>query len=59
VCQRDGISHGRRICQAVPGGGLDQRIGQLLIDTLTPLTAEAALTVQAELQHRADCRRTS
>src|SRR5271166_2680237 len=54
VCQRDGISHGRRICQAIPGGGLDQRIGQLLIDTLTPLAAEAALTVQAELQHRAD-----
>src|SRR6266567_4591900 len=54
VCQRDGIEHGHRICQAVPGGGLDERIGQLLIDTLTPLTAEAALTVQAELQHRAD-----
>src|ERR1017187_9085708 len=54
VCQRDGISHGRRICQAVPGAGLDQRIGQLLIAPLTPLAAEAALTVQAELQHRAD-----
>ena len=54
VCQRDGISHGRRICQAVPGAGLDQQTGQLLIDTLTPLAIEAALTVQAELQHRAD-----
>jgi DNA invertase Pin-like site-specific DNA recombinase len=53
VCQRDGISHGRRICQAVPGAGLDQRIGQLLIDTLTPLAIEAALTVTAELEHRA------
>jgi hypothetical protein len=54
VCQRDGISHGRRICQAVPGAGLDDQIGQLLTATLTPLAAEAALTVQAELQHRAD-----
>jgi len=54
VCQRDGIEHGRRICQAVPGAGLDQRIGQLLIDTLTPLAIEAALTVEAELRHRAD-----
>ena len=54
LCQRDGISHARRICQAVPGAGLDQRIGQLLIDTLTPLAAEAALTVTAELQQRAD-----
>jgi DNA invertase Pin-like site-specific DNA recombinase len=54
VCQRDGIQHGHRICQTVPGHGLDQRIGQLLIDTLTPLAIEAALTVQSELQHRAD-----
>ena len=54
VCQRDGIEHARRICQAVPGAGLDDRIGQLLIDTLTPLTIEAALTVSAELEHRAD-----
>ena len=27
VCQRDGIEHARRICQAVPGAGLDQRSG--------------------------------
>jgi DNA invertase Pin-like site-specific DNA recombinase len=53
VCQRDGIEHARRICQAIPGAGLDDRIGQLLIDTLTPLTIEAALTVSAELEHRA------
>jgi hypothetical protein len=53
VCQRDGIAHARRICQAIPGAGLDQQIGQLLIQTLTPLTIEAALTVTAELQHRA------
>ena len=53
LCQRDGISHGRRICQAIPGAGLDQQIGQLLIQTLTPLTIEAALTVTAELEHRA------
>ena len=54
VCQRDGISHGHRICQAVPGAGLGTRIGQLLLDALTPLAIEAALTVTAELQHRAD-----
>jgi DNA invertase Pin-like site-specific DNA recombinase len=54
LCQRDGIEHARPICQAVPGAGLDQAIGQLLIDTLTPLAIEAALTVAAELQHRAD-----
>ncbi len=54
LCQRDGIENGHRICAAIPGHSLDQRIGALLIDTLTPLAVEAALTVAAELQHRAD-----
>jgi DNA invertase Pin-like site-specific DNA recombinase len=54
LCQRDGIEHGHRICATVPGHTLDQRIGELLIDTLTPLAIEAALTVQAELQHQAE-----
>ena len=54
VCQRDGIANGHRICTTIPGHSLDERIGTLLIQTLTPLTIEAALTVQAELQHRAD-----
>ena len=54
VCQRDGIANGHRICTTIPGHSDDARIGMLLIETLTPLTIEAALTVQAELQHRAD-----
>jgi hypothetical protein len=39
--------------QAIPGAGLDEQIGELLIATLTPLAIEAALTVTAELQQRA------
>jgi DNA invertase Pin-like site-specific DNA recombinase len=53
VCQRDGIANGHRICTTIPGHSLDQRIGMLLIETLTPLAIEAALTVTAELEHRA------
>jgi DNA invertase Pin-like site-specific DNA recombinase len=53
VCQRDGISHGHPPCAVIPGHTLDQQIGEFLISQLTPLAAEAALTVSAELQHRA------
>src|SRR5215469_3348757 len=53
LCQRDGIENGRPICTAIPGTGLDQAIGQLLLSSLTPLAAEAALQVSAELEHRA------
>ena len=53
LCQRDGIDNARPICAAIPGHTLDERFGQLLIDTLTPLAVEAALQVSAELGQRA------
>jgi hypothetical protein len=54
MCQRDGIENGKQVCAAIPSEGLDQAIGQLLTGTLTPLAVEAALNVQAELEHRAE-----
>lgn len=53
-CQRTCIENAEPRCQAIPGAGIDAAIGQLLIDTLTPLAVEVALTVQAELHNRAD-----
>ena len=53
LCQRDGIENARPICTAIPGACLDQAAAQLLLDSLTPLAVEAALTVTAELQQRA------
>jgi DNA invertase Pin-like site-specific DNA recombinase len=41
-------------CLRVPGSTIDEAIGQLLLDTVTPLALEVALTVQAELEARAD-----
>jgi hypothetical protein len=52
-CVRHAIQNGARRCQTVPGRGVDDAVGQLLLDTLTPLALEVALTVQAELQTRA------
>ena len=52
VCQRDGAEHIVSVCQHVFGEQLDQAIGQLLIDTITPLALEVTLTVQQELQAR-------
>jgi DNA invertase Pin-like site-specific DNA recombinase len=52
VCQRRGIARAEPICQSVPGRGLDEAIGRVLIDTVTPLTLEMTLTVQHELQAR-------
>lgn len=52
VCQRDGIEHGRPVCQSVNGEQIDNRIGDLLIETMTPLALDVALAVQEELHTR-------
>ena len=52
VCQREGIEHGHRICQHIPGAGIDKAISDLILETLTPMTLEVALRVQEELSAR-------
>lgn len=52
ICQRDGIEHARRICQQVPGAAIDEAIGELLLQTLIPVTLEVSLAVQQELSAR-------
>jgi len=49
VCQLRGIARADPICQSIPGRGLDEAIGRVLIETVTPLTLEMALTVRQEL----------
>jgi DNA invertase Pin-like site-specific DNA recombinase len=54
LCQRDGIEHAEPICQRIPGVGIDQAIGALLVDAVNPMILEVSLAVQNELQSRAD-----
>jgi DNA invertase Pin-like site-specific DNA recombinase len=52
LCQSEGIEHGTPICQCIPGGSLDEAVGKLLVESVTPLSLEVALNVQQELQKR-------
>ena len=52
-CMRECIDNAGPRCQAIPGAPADAAIGQLLLEALTPLTLEVALTVQAEIEARA------
>ncbi|MCU4184939.1 recombinase family protein [Acidiferrimicrobium sp. IK] len=53
-CMRAAIRDGVTPCTSISGKAIDAAIGQLLLDTVTPLALEVALTVQAELETRAD-----
>jgi DNA invertase Pin-like site-specific DNA recombinase len=52
-CMREAIDNAGPRCQVIPGGAADAAIGQLLLEALTPLALEVALTVQAEIEARA------
>jgi DNA invertase Pin-like site-specific DNA recombinase len=54
VCQSDSIQRAQPVCQQIPGGALDDAVGRLLVETVTPLTLELALIVQKELESRCD-----
>jgi hypothetical protein len=52
ICQRDGIEHAEPICLSIPGTVIDEAIGNILVEAVTPVTLEVALAVQQELQSR-------
>ncbi len=54
LCQKDGIEHGKPICQSINGEQIDKAIGDLLIQTMTPMALDVALAVQQEVQTRLD-----
>jgi hypothetical protein len=52
MCQKDGIEHGKPFCQSINGEPIDKAIGDLLVQTMTPMALEVALAVQQEVQAR-------
>lgn len=54
LCQRQGIQRAEPVCQQIHGGELDDAIGRLLVERVTPVTLEVALAVQQELEKRSE-----
>ena len=54
MCQSEGIETATKVCQHVPGVGIDQIVGELLVELMVPASLEMTLTVQDELVRRAE-----
>jgi DNA invertase Pin-like site-specific DNA recombinase len=52
VCTKDHTELGKPLCQTMVGAEIDEAIGKLLVESVTPLAMEAALDVQHEIQAR-------
>jgi hypothetical protein len=51
-CLREHIELDQPICLRMNGAGIDKAIGELLVETVNPVTLEVTLAVQRELQSR-------
>ena len=49
-CQRESVDYGEPLCQSIPGAKVDEAVGQLLLEMVTPLSLEVAMEVQDSLQ---------
>jgi DNA invertase Pin-like site-specific DNA recombinase len=54
ACKLAHTQRGEPLCQSLAGRGLDQAIGDLLVEIMTPLSLEVALSVDDELRTRAE-----
>jgi hypothetical protein len=52
VCSGNTSNRGAPPCQLVPGGNLDQMVGKVLVEAITPRKLELALAVQQEIDER-------
>lgn len=52
VCQKDRVERSQSECQHIPGRGVDEAVGRLLVESVSPLALEVVLQVQAEIQAR-------
>jgi DNA invertase Pin-like site-specific DNA recombinase len=52
VCQKLSVEETQQVCQDVSGGVVDEAVGQLILESVSPLALEVSLQVQRELQSR-------
>ena len=52
LCDGNSGNRGTGPCQSIPGGNLDQAVGEVLVETIAPVQLELALAVQQEIDAR-------
>jgi hypothetical protein len=50
VCQKNAIRHGEPLCQMLAGATIDDAVGRLLVEAMTPMALEVALSVQVSVR---------
>ena len=52
-CEYRAVQHAASVCQSIAGKAIDEAVGELLIELVTPCHLEAAFSVESQLEQRA------
>jgi len=52
ICNREQLDYGSSICTYIPGYGIDEVVENILLEKVTPMALEAAISVQQEIVKR-------
>ena len=52
MCEHDRMHFGGKVCQSVAGGNIDTAIDSLILEAINPLTVDAAISIQREMDER-------
>ncbi len=52
ACKRERVQREQPVCQVIRGAALDAAVGDLLVDSITPLSLETTLAIQQEVEAR-------
>lgn len=51
-CGRNHMDHGDPVCQVIPGAGVDEAVGTVLMEAMTPMAIEISLAVEKQVRER-------
>ena len=53
LCNREQLDYGHALCMRIPGAGIDALVTAILLEKVTPMAVQAAISVQQEIVQRA------
>ena len=54
LCNPDQLDYGAALCRSIPGAGIDALIARVLLEKVTRVAVEAAISIQREIVKRAE-----
>lgn len=52
LCNRNYMEHGDPVCQVIPGESVDKTIGEILVESMTPMAIEVSLEIERQVRER-------